>query len=246
VQSDDDRRRELAENLAEVHERLSRACTAAGRNPDEVTLIAVTKTWPASDVIRLAGLGVTEIGENRDQEAEPKAVEVAAAGVEVRWHFIGQLQRNKARSVVRYADLVHSVDGVRLVDALAGAVERHRDRPLDVLVQVSLDGVAGRGGALPRGGSDDEQDDALDRVLERAAGASGLRLRGLMAVAPMDWEPERAFAELATIAADVQARYPEATILSAGMTGDVEQAIHYGATHVRLGSAVLGNRIPLL
>ncbi len=145
------RRQELAANLIDVRARLAAACTAAGRSPDEVTLVAVTKTFPASDVLHLATLGVHDIGENRDQEAAPKAAQVSAAGVAVRWHFIGQLQRNKARSVVRYASLVHSVDSVRLADALAEAVARERSGPLQVLVQVSIDGVPGRGGAVVDG-----------------------------------------------------------------------------------------------
>jgi pyridoxal phosphate enzyme (YggS family) len=237
------RRRELAENLADVRARLAAACAAAGRDPAGVTLVAVTKTWPANDVLHLAALGVTDIGENRDQEAAPKAAEVAAAGVDVRWHFVGQLQRNKARSVVRYVSMVHSVDSVRLADALAEAVGRDRSAPLEVLVQVCLDAEPGRGGAQP--GSADP-DEGLDAVLARAAASADLVLRGLMAVAPLGEEPERAFARLAGIAAEVRRTYPDATLLSAGMSGDVEQAISYGATHVRLGSAVLGNRIPLL
>lgn len=238
-----DRRHELARNLSAVRARISAACAAAGRDPGEVTLVVVTKTRPASDVLHLAALGVHDIGENRDQEASAKAAEVAAAGVEVRWHFIGQLQRNKARSVVRYAYLVHSVDRVRLADALAEAATRQRTAPLQVLVQVSLDGAPGRGGALP---DSDDEDEGLARVLERAAGMPELVLRGLMAVAPPQWEPERAFARLAEIAAATRVRYPQADLLSAGMSGDVEQAIRYGATHVRLGTAVLGNRIPLM
>ena len=239
------RRLELADNLRVVRERIADACRKAGRSADEVTLIAVTKTYPAEDVAHLAALGATEVGENRDQEAAAKATQVAAAGANVRWHFIGQLQRNKCKSVVSYADVVQSVDSVRLAGTLADAAERHRDRPLDVLVQVSIDGDRSRGGAVsvighPAGLGDDEVD--LDRVLARVARADSLRLRGLMAVAPLGWEPERAFAALAEIAEVGRANYPSATWLSAGMSGDVEQAIHYGSTHVRVGSALLGNR----
>ncbi len=238
-----ERERELAHNLALVRARLAAACAAAGRSADDVTLIAVTKTWPARDVLHLAALGVGDIGENRDQEAAPKAAQVAAAGVEVRWHFIGQLQRNKARSVVRYAALVHSVDTVRLADALAEAVAKRRPGPLEVLVQVSLDGRPGHGGALP---ASSDPDAGLDRVLARVADQPGLVLRGLMAIAPPEWEPERAFSLLAEVAADARRTYPDADLLSAGMSSDVEQAIRYGATHVRMGTAVLGNRITLL
>jgi pyridoxal phosphate enzyme (YggS family) len=227
-----DRREEIAANLTAVREHIATACAAAGRTSDEITLVAVTKTHPPSDVMHLAALGVTDVGENRDQEAAEKA---AAVGPIVRWHFVGQLQRNKCKSVVTYADLVQSVDSVRLVHALDTAAAQ-RGRPLDVLVQVSIDGDPSRGGA---GGE-------LDQVLAAAEAAAALRLRGLMAVAPLDWEPTRAFARLAEIAERVRLEYPHATVLSAGMSGDYEQAINYGATHVRLGNALLGNRPALL
>ncbi|SCG47565.1 YggS family pyridoxal phosphate-dependent enzyme [Micromonospora humi] len=234
-----ERRAELAAGLARVRARVADACAAAGRDPDGVTLIAVTKTYPAADVVALAGLGVTDVGENRDQEAAPKAAAVAAAGAAPRWHFIGQLQRNKARSVVRYADVVQSVDSVRLAAALDAAASDVRDRPLDVLVQVSIDGDPARGGALP-GGADPQR--GLDRVAAAVAGAAGLRLAGLMAVAPLGWEPVRAFARLAEVAARLRADHPGAAALSAGMSGDLESAIAHGATHVRVGSALLGMR----
>ncbi|NES12253.1 MULTISPECIES: YggS family pyridoxal phosphate-dependent enzyme [Micromonospora] len=234
-----DRRAELAAGLARVRARIADACTAAGRDRGEVTLVAVTKTYPAGDVVALAGLGVTDVGENRDQEAAPKAAEAAAAGATPRWHFIGQLQRNKCRSVVRYADVVQSVDSVRLAGALDAAAAAGRDRPLDVLVQVSIDGDPARGGALP--GSADP-DRGLDPVAEAVAGAGALRLAGLMAVAPLGWEPERAFARLAEVTRRFRDGFPEATVLSAGMSGDLEIAIGYGATHVRVGSALLGMR----
>jgi uncharacterized pyridoxal phosphate-containing UPF0001 family protein len=253
--TDTARREELAGNLRAVRERIAEACRRAGRGADEVSLIAVTKTYPATDVVHLATLGATEIGENRDQEAAAKAAEVAATGLSVRWHFVGQLQRNKCKSVVTYADVVHSVDSVRLATTLADAAERHRDRELDVLVQVSIDGDPSRGGAVsaaartpratPVGRRDDSEVD-LDRVLAAVAQASSLRLRGLMAVAPTGWEPERAFAALADIAAGCRAVYPDATWLSAGMSNDIEQAIDHGSTHVRVGSALLGKRALLL
>jgi pyridoxal phosphate enzyme (YggS family) len=229
------RAEEISAGLAAVNARIERACAAAGRDPDEITLIVVTKTYPASDVELLAGLGVVDVGENRDQEAAPKAAAVSAP---VRWHFVGQLQRNKCRSVVTYADAVHSVDGVRLAETLAGAAQRHRERALDVLVQVSIDGDPARGGAV-RGGDADRD---LERVAAAVAEAPALRLAGVMAVAPMDWTPDAAFASLARTAVDLRAAYPEATAISAGMSGDLEAAIVHGATHVRIGSAVLGTR----
>ncbi|MEV7987812.1 YggS family pyridoxal phosphate-dependent enzyme [Micromonospora sp. NPDC085948] len=233
-----DRHAELAAGLAHIRSRIADACAQAGRDRAEVTMIAVTKTYPASDVVALAGLGVTDVGENRDQEAAAKAAEVAAAGVRPRWHFIGQLQRNKARSVVRYADAVHSVDSVRLARALATATA-DRQTPLDALIQVSIDGDAARGGALPDSA---DPGSGLEPVAEAIADAPGLRLVGLMAVAPLGWEPERAFARLAEVTDAFRAVHPGATALSAGMSGDFDIAIRYGATHVRVGSALLGMR----
>jgi PLP dependent protein len=228
-----ERRAQLATNLARVRARIADACAAAGRDRAEITLVAVTKTYPAEDVLHLAGIGVRDIGENRDQEAAPKAAEVAAHGARVRWHFVGQLQRNKARSVVGYADLVHSVDSVRLAGALADAAERGRDRPLEVLAQVSIDGDPQRGGAAG---------DELDRLVAAVAQRPSLRLRGVMAVAPLGWPAERAFANLAEVARRIRAEHPEATVVSAGMSEDLEAAIKWGATHVRIGSALLGKR----
>ncbi|MFC0528838.1 YggS family pyridoxal phosphate-dependent enzyme [Phytohabitans kaempferiae] len=234
------REEEIAAGLAAVQDRIGAACAAAGRDPAEVTLVVVTKTYPASDVQVLAKLGVTDVGENRDQEAAPKAVAVEATGAQVRWHFVGQLQRNKCRSVVEYADVVHSVDSVRLARALGGAADRHRERPLDVLVQVSLDRDPSRGGAVV--GSTVEPDRDFDRVAVTVAEAASLRLSGIMGVAPMSWPPEAAFERLAEVAVRLRAAYPNAVAVSAGMSADLEQAIAHGATHVRIGSAVLGTR----
>lgn len=238
----------LAGSLARVRDRIAAAATAAGRDPGGITLIAVTKTFPAADVVRLAGLGITDIGENRDQEAAPKVAEVAAAGAVVRWHFVGRLQRNKCRSVVRYADLVHSVDSLRLARALDAAAAAHRDspppspphrspdRPLEVLVQVSVDGDPARGGAVP---------DQVLPVAGAVAEAPALRLRGVMAIAPPAWEPRAAFDRLAALAEQVRTAHPDATIISAGMSGDLDAALACGATHLRIGSALLGARDPL-
>lgn len=231
----DPRTSQLAANLAAVRARIAAAARAAGRDPGEVTLVAVTKTYPAADVVRLAGLGVLDIGENKDQEAAPKAAEVARAGAPVRWHFVGRLQRNKCRSVVRYADLVHSVDSVRLATALGAAAQR-RDRPLEVLIQVSVDADPTRGGVVP---------DQLASLADAVAGQPALRLRGVMAIAPLSWEPARAFGVLAGLAAGLRADHPAATIVSAGMSSDLEAALANGATHVRIGTALLGERAPL-
>jgi PLP dependent protein len=245
------RRAEVAAGLAATRERIAAACAAAGRDPDGVTLVVVTKTYPAQDVLLLAELGVTDVGENRDQEAAGKAAQVRAATnpsrvADLRWHFVGQLQRNKARSVVTYADMVHSVDSVRLATALGGAAQRLRDRPLDVLAQVSIDGDPSRGGALAgRDAVGADPDLALAAVADAVAASPALQLRGVMAVAPLTWRADDAFARLAEIAAGVRAAHPEATVISAGMSADLEEAVAHGATHVRIGSAVLGKRAAL-
>ncbi|HEV8175473.1 MAG TPA: YggS family pyridoxal phosphate-dependent enzyme [Actinoplanes sp.] len=240
--TDAGRRAQLAASLDAVRGRISRACAAAGRDPGSVTLVAVTKTYPASDVELLAGLGVTDIGENRDQEASAKVAEVMAAGVKVRWHFVGKLQRNKTKCVVRYADVVESVDSLRLAGALDDASRRHRSAALDVLVQVSIDGDPVRGGAVADAPVPDRD---LWRIADAVAASEGLRLRGVMAVAPLDWDPDRAFATLAALAARLAADHPGATAVSAGMSGDLEQAVRHGATHVRIGTSLLGRRNPL-
>jgi pyridoxal phosphate enzyme (YggS family) len=226
----DERKNELATNLASVRRRIEAACAAAGRGANDVTLIAVTKTFPASDIRLLAELGVTDIGENRDQEAAPKAD--ACADLPMTWHFVGQLQTNKARSVAAYADIVHSVDRPRLVAALSAAAIR-AGRTLRCLVQVALDDDPERGGARPA--------EVLD-IAARIAAADGLEPAGLMAVAPLGADPSPAFAVLAEVAAALRAAHPGATIVSAGMSADLEQAIMHGATHVRVGTALLGGR----
>lgn len=232
----------MAGNLAAVRERIRAACAAVGRDPAEVTLVAVTKTYPASDVALLAEFGVRDVGENRDQEAAAKAQELA--GLDIRWHFIGQLQRNKCRSVARYATVVQSVDSVRLALALdratrAAIESAERVNPIEVLVQVSLDGDIARGGAKP---FDPDSDTGLAAVLKAVSDAESLQLKGLMAVAPLDRPARDAFAQLRRIALDVCVGYPTATILSAGMSDDLEDAVASGATHLRVGSALLGAR----
>lgn len=228
-----ERAEQLAAGLAAVRERIARAVAAAGRDPAGISLIVVTKTWPASDVRLLAGLGVTDVGENRDQEAAGK--HAACADLALRWHFVGQLQTNKARSVVGYADVVHSVDRARLVTALDRAAGL-AGRQLRCLVQVDLSGQPGRGGVPP---------EQLMALAERVAVSAHLQLGGVMAVAPLGVDPGPAFARLAELAGRLRAAYPEATDVSAGMSGDLEAAVAAGATHLRVGTAVLGARPPV-
>jgi pyridoxal phosphate enzyme (YggS family) len=227
-----ERRAELSRRLNEVSERIAKACSAAGREPGEVTLIAITKTFPASDVRLLHELGMRDVGENRDQEAAPKAAECAGLDPPLRWHFVGQLQTNKARSVVGYASVVHSVDRLHLVRAL-GAQARKVGRAVTCLVQVSLDGDETRGGVAEAGAGE---------VARAIAGEDGLALGGVMAMAPLGVAPAEAFAPLPRIAAAVRAIDPGARMVSAGMSGDLEEAVAAGATHVRVGTALLGGR----
>jgi hypothetical protein len=228
---------EIAASLAAVRARIGAACQAAGRPADAVTLIAITKTFPATDIRILSSLGVRDVGENRDQEAAPKAAEVADLRDQLTWHFVGQLQTNKAASVARYADVVHSVDRLRLVTAL-GAAARKAGRPLRCLVQVGLDDEPGRGGAPA---------DQVLAIADAVASQAGLELGGVMAVAPLAAEsvpggPLAAFGRLAEMAALVRAQHPEAVMISAGMSEDLEEAIAARATHVRVGTALLGGR----
>jgi pyridoxal phosphate enzyme (YggS family) len=227
-----DRKDEIAARLSAVRARIEAACRAAGRASREVTLIAVTKTYPVSDIRLLGELGVTDIGENRDQEAAPKAAACAALGLPVTWHFVGQLQTNKAASVVSYAQVIHSVDRLRLVRVL-GARATAAGRTVTCLVQVSLDDDPARGGARIR--------DATT-VADALAGQDGLVLGGVMAVAPLGVPADIAFGKLKEIADTVRSAHPGAVMISAGMSDDLEQAIGAGATHVRVGTALLGGR----
>lgn len=224
------RRDDLAHNLDAVRTRIARACEAVGRDPEMVTLIAVTKTWPASDIGLLAELGVTDIGENRDQEARQKAH--ACSDLDLTWHFVGQLQTNKCRSVASYAHVVHSVDRDRLA-AVLGREAVRAGRVVRCLVQVAHDDGPGRAGVAA--------DQAL-YLADQIADTEGLHLAGVMGMAPVHGSPLAAFAELENIASRVRSQYPGAAIISAGMTSDLEPAIAHGATHVRIGTALLGAR----
>lgn len=232
------RESELAANLAAVEERIASACRAAGRERTEVTLIVVTKTYPASDVRILHGLGVRHVAENRDQDAAPKAR--ACSDLDLVWHFVGQLQTNKVRSVAGYADVVQSVDRLKLVSSLSAAAVG-AEREIGCMIQVALDAEAGergsRGGVAP---------DGIGELAAAVAAAPGLRLDGLMTVAPLAGpyagRQRAAFERLMELSSGLRGAHPAANMVSAGMSGDLEDAVAAGATHVRVGTAVLGVR----
>ena len=223
---------EIQSNLEIIQTRIKNACSAAGRDISEITLIAVTKTYPASDVDLLKQLGIENVGENRDQEASSKKAEVKN---EFKWNFIGQLQSNKAKSVVNYADLIHSVDRWSLAKEIQKSAQGiNKVQP--VLIQVDLDQSGPdptRGGIWPV---------ELSELAAAISQASHLELKGLMSVAPLGEKPELAFARLKDIRASFLKEHPQAQILSAGMSEDLEAAILHGATHLRIGSALLGER----
>ncbi|WP_392754335.1 YggS family pyridoxal phosphate-dependent enzyme [Streptomyces sp. LN590] len=233
-----DRKTQLAENLAQVEQRIASACVAVGRKREEVTLIVVTKTYPASDVRILHELGVRHVAENRDQDAAPKAAD--CADLSLTWHFVGQLQTNKVRSVASYADVVQSVDRTKLVTALSAAAVRG-GREIGCLIQVALDAESGergdRGGVAP---------DGIEELADAAAVAPGLRLDGLMTVAPLAGpyagRQRAAFDRLMEFSSRLRGNHPAANMVSAGMSADLEDAVAAGATHVRVGTAVLGVR----
>jgi len=230
----------LEENLRGVRERIAAAARSAGRDPASVDLLAVSKTWPADDVRALAALGQRDFGENRAQELIAKAADLAdptrPPGPEVRWHFVGQLQRNKAAAVARLGAVVHSLDR----SSLAGVLDRvgqEKGRPVEVFLQVDLGGRPV--GAAPRGGV---APDEVPALADTVAAAPGLRLRGLMAVAPRDEEARQAFERLAALAVRGPAPHPAAGGRSARRSGDLEDAISAGATIVRVGTALFGDR----
>ncbi|MER6527481.1 YggS family pyridoxal phosphate enzyme [Streptomyces sp. NPDC001508] len=244
-----DRRAEIAVNLAKVEERIAAACVAAGRKREEVTLIVVTKTYPAGDVRILSELGVRHVAENRDQDAAPKAA--ACSDLPLVWHFVGQLQTNKVRSVVGYADVVQSVDRSRLVTALSKEAVR-AGREVGCLIQVALgaaepaDPADSAPGGAPGGERGGVPPGGIEELADLVADAPGLRLDGLMTVAPLAGEyagrQRAAFERLMDLSTGLRRAHPAANMVSAGMSADLEQAVAAGATHVRVGTAVLGVR----
>jgi pyridoxal phosphate enzyme (YggS family) len=219
------RREEITLNLQEVKERIKRAAQLVDRDPAEIELIVVTKTFPVSDIEILRELGEVNFGENRDQEAAPKAQTVAAT-----WHFQGQIQSNKIKSICEWADVIHSISSEKEVLKFAQSPRKHQ-----LFLQVSLDGQEGRGGASSA---------ELARLADLVNASNNLELMGLMAVAPLGIDPENAFADLAQINQGFQGQFPNSKYLSAGMSGDFEAAIKFGATHIRVGSSILGSRSP--
>jgi pyridoxal phosphate enzyme (YggS family) len=219
------RKDEITRNLQEIKERIISAAKAVNRDPAEISLIVVTKTFPISDIEILTELGESNFGENRDQEAGPKAEVIPAT-----WHFQGQIQSNKIKSICQWADVIHSISSAKEILKFAQSPRKHQ-----VFLQVSLDGQAGRGGASPAD---------LAQLADLVNESNNLELLGLMAVAPLDVEPEKAFADLALINQGFAGQFPNAKYLSAGMSGDFEAAIKYGATHIRVGSSILGSRSP--
>ncbi|RDH75909.1 YggS family pyridoxal phosphate-dependent enzyme [Mycolicibacterium moriokaense] len=234
---------ELADALARVRDRLARAAKAADRSGDEIELLPITKFFPATDVLILSYLGCEAFGESREQEAAAKFAECnsAGSGSSIRWHMVGRIQRNKARSIANWAYAAHSVDSVRLINALdrasAGALDEDaRTEPLRVYIQISLDGDADRGGV------DIGSPGLVDEVCAHAQSAQALQFVGLMGIPPLGWDPEDAFARLQAEHRRVQAAYQQRLELSAGMSGDLEAAVKHGSTCVRVGTALLGQR----
>ncbi len=219
-----DRRSEIAGNLETVREQISKAAQSAGRSVNEITLIAVTKTFPASDIEILKELGVSNFGENRDSDAVPKAAAIPGT-----WHFQGQIQSNKLKSICSWANVIHSLDEIRHFEV----IEKNAAHPLDIFCQVSLDGAEGRGGVSEK---------KLYELAKEIEKSHTHRLQGLMAVAPPGIDPTVAFSKLSAIHKAFMADFPRANKLSAGMSGDFKEAIAYGATHIRIGSQILGSR----
>jgi pyridoxal phosphate enzyme (YggS family) len=230
----DERSRQVADRLAAVGEQVAAAARAAGRKPDDVCTVVVTKTWPSSDTRILHALGVRDVGENRQQDVERKVAELADLD-DLTWHFIGQIQSNKAAKIAASSDVVHSVDSVKVARRLGDGARRY-GRAVDCFIQVSLDPESVRSG---RGGVTEAD---LEAVADAVATASALRLVGVMGVAPLHGDAEAAYAELAGASTRLRALHPAATAISAGMSADFSLAIRAGATHVRVGSAVLGER----
>jgi pyridoxal phosphate enzyme (YggS family) len=224
------RKEDIANNLAHVREKIQVSARSSNRELSEIKLIAVTKTFPAIDVEILHELGIRDFGENRDSEGAAKSKEVQGD-----WHFQGQIQGNKLKSITKWATFIHSLDSHDHLEKIATLCKEREGTPLGIFIQVSLDGAHGRGGVPAQ---------ELTKLADSVISTVGIQLMGLMAVAPLGIEADKAFAELAVIHRAFSANFPTATALSAGMSGDYESAISHGATHIRVGSSILGSRTP--
>ena len=219
---------ELTNNLTEVNQRINIAAKKVSRSVDEITLITVTKTFPTSDIEILYQIGLRDFGENRDQEASKKVTNLPK---DIRWHFQGQIQSNKLKSITSWASCIHSVDQLRYAQLISQLIG---DAKMPIFIQVSLDKTSkNRAGVEP---------DELIKMATQVSELPGISLQGLMAVAPLDMAAELAFTKLAKIREVFLTSFPTAKSLSIGMSGDYETAIEYGATHIRIGSSILGNR----
>ncbi|HEY7726970.1 MAG TPA: YggS family pyridoxal phosphate-dependent enzyme [Candidatus Eisenbacteria bacterium] len=225
---------ELTERLVAVRERIERACARADRRPGSVLLVAVTKGFPPEAVRAAIGLGVTDFGENRIQEAEAK---IAAVSPRPRWHMVGHLQTNKARRAVELFDEVQSVDSGHLAEELSKRADR-AGREVPCLVEVNTSGEATKYGVAPA---------EAPALIRRCGDLSALRLHGLMTIGPLGGGPEGARAAFRTLRAIRDAAAREGLLagdadLSMGMTEDFEIGIEEGATIIRLGTAIFGPR----
>ncbi len=228
----DNRFQQIKSNYEKIQSRITEACKHAGRKTTDITLIAVTKTYPAQDIDLLNSLGIENVGENKDQEASQKFKEVNHKYI---WHFVGQLQTNKVKSVIQYADFIHSVDRISLVKEIQKSCQKI-NKIQKVLIQIDLDESTGdenRGGVVPN---------QLINLATEIASCPNIALSGLMSVAPLNESAESAFSRLQNIQKDFLKNFPDALMLSAGMSEDLEAAILHGATHLRIGSALLGER----
>lgn len=218
---------EITNGLAQVKERISQAASKAERFLDEITLIAVTKTYPVSDVAILHNLGISNFGENRSDEGAEKSAQVSGI-----WHFQGQVQSRKLREIAGWASYIHSIDSAEHAEKLSRiCVEMEKD--ISIFLQLSLDGAPDRGGVTAA---------EISALAEQVSQLPNIKLVGLMCVPPVSYEHERAFSEISDIHRGFKGAFPEAKLLSAGMSSDFDVAIAHGATHLRVGSQILGSR----
>jgi pyridoxal phosphate enzyme (YggS family) len=223
---------EITDHLRHLIERVARAAERAGRSPSSVTIVAVGKQQPSTAIVAAQRAGLRDFGESYVQEALPKIRELAE--LKLTWHFVGKLQANKTREVAETFDWVHTVDRLKVAERLSEQRSPFA-APLNVLIQVNQGGETQKAGALPKDVA------ALARAV---AALPRLTLRGLMTLPPRSDNPERRFAELAALRAELEGQGIELDSLSMGMSADFAEAIAAGATHVRIGTAIFGARKP--